>query len=194
MYKKKHYPDRKKRLIYCSRTVPEIEKALAELKRLMDYRAKELGYREPFLGLGLSSRKNLCLHPKVSKEKRGDRTDAECNQLTAPWVRDKVFAERKLSKVQRKSTKHDASMASSNGQESQNNMSQEINIEDHQQLCAFYETLEAISEENSSSMPLGVYTLDDLRGFGQQKTLCPYFLARRMVLKFFKAKVITDKV
>ena len=31
-----HRPERK--LIYCSRTVPEIEKALAELKRLMDYR------------------------------------------------------------------------------------------------------------------------------------------------------------
>lgn len=29
-------PERK--LIYCSRTVPEIEKALAELKRLMQYR------------------------------------------------------------------------------------------------------------------------------------------------------------
>lgn len=29
-------PERK--LIYCSRTVPEIEKALAELKRLMEYR------------------------------------------------------------------------------------------------------------------------------------------------------------
>lgn len=27
-----------RKLIYCSRTVPEIEKALAELKRLMEYR------------------------------------------------------------------------------------------------------------------------------------------------------------
>ena len=31
------YPTKRK-LIYCSRTVPEIEKALAELKRLMAYR------------------------------------------------------------------------------------------------------------------------------------------------------------
>jgi len=51
--------------------VPEIEKALAELKRLMAYRvecaeseeakAKERG----FMGLGLTSRKNLCIHPEV---------------------------------------------------------------------------------------------------------------------------------
>lgn len=34
-------PERK--LIYCSRTVPEIEKALAELKRLMQYRKEIYG-------------------------------------------------------------------------------------------------------------------------------------------------------
>ena len=64
------YPTRRK-LIYCSRTVPEIEKALAELKRLMAYRVanaesdeqkkKELAYT----GLGLTSRKNLCINPDV---------------------------------------------------------------------------------------------------------------------------------
>ena len=64
------YPTRRK-LVYCSRTVPEIEKALAELKRLMDYRismaeteeqkSKEAG----FYCLGLTSRKNLCVHPEV---------------------------------------------------------------------------------------------------------------------------------
>jgi hypothetical protein len=56
-----------------------------------------------------------------------------------------------------------------------------VGDKEDQQLCAFYETLEAISEDNTSSMPLGVYTLDDLRAFGQKKTFCPYFLARRMV-------------
>jgi DNA excision repair protein ERCC-2 len=58
-------PGAPRRLIYCSRTVPEIEKALEELRRLMDYRAEVLGEREDFLGLGLTSRKNLCLNPEV---------------------------------------------------------------------------------------------------------------------------------
>ncbi len=58
------YP-RARKLIYCSRTVPEIEKALAELKRLMEYRESEGAKDEGFRGLGLTSRKNLCLHPDV---------------------------------------------------------------------------------------------------------------------------------
>lgn len=46
--------------------MPEIEKALAELKRLMAYR-KQMGCEDAgFRGIGLSSRKNLCLHPEVS--------------------------------------------------------------------------------------------------------------------------------
>ena len=67
------YPTKRK-LIYCSRTVPEIEKALSELKRLMAYRIKlaeedgdleQLAKERGFTGLGLTSRKNLCLHPEV---------------------------------------------------------------------------------------------------------------------------------
>ena len=61
----------KRKLIYCSRTVPEIEKALSELKRLMKYRIscaetpEQREKEENFLGLGLTSRKNLCIHPEV---------------------------------------------------------------------------------------------------------------------------------
>ncbi|KAI0374853.1 DNA repair helicase [Pilatotrama ljubarskyi] len=81
------YPTKRK-LIYCSRTVPEIEKALSELKRLMDYRkevAESDEQREKeanFYGIGLTSRKNLCIHPEVSKEKKGKVVDARCRDLT----------------------------------------------------------------------------------------------------------------
>ncbi|KAF9149350.1 DNA-dependent ATPase of the nucleotide excision repair factor 4 complex [Linnemannia schmuckeri] len=85
-----HYPEKRK-LIYCSRTVPEIEKALAELKRLVEYR-KSCGLNETILGLGLTSRRNLCLHPSVSKEKKGKVVDARCHNLTAPWIREAAQA------------------------------------------------------------------------------------------------------
>lgn len=75
------FPERRK-IIYCSRTMSEIEKALAELRNLMDYRAKVLGYREDFRGLGLTSRKNLCLHPDVRKERKGAVVDEKCRSLT----------------------------------------------------------------------------------------------------------------
>ncbi|KAI6807079.1 DNA repair helicase [Hortaea werneckii] len=82
------YPEHRK-LIYCSRTMSEIEKALAELKALMKYRADQLGEVEEFRGLGLTSRKNLCLHPSVKREKSGSVVDARCRSLTAGFVKEK---------------------------------------------------------------------------------------------------------
>lgn len=83
-----HYPEHRK-LVYCSRTMSEIEKALAELKALMAFRAKELGHAEEFRALGLTSRKNLCLHPEVKREKKGTVVDARCRSLTAGFVKEK---------------------------------------------------------------------------------------------------------
>lgn len=83
-----HYPEHRK-LIYCSRTMSEIEKALAELRALMKYRSDQLGQVEDFRGLGLTSRKNLCLHPSVKREKSGAVVDARCRSLTAGFVKEK---------------------------------------------------------------------------------------------------------
>lgn len=85
-------PERK--LIYCSRTVPEIEKALEELKRLMEYRKDVHGVHDPeFLGFGLTSRKNLCVHPSVSKEKKGKAVDARCRDMTNGSAKEKWKAD-----------------------------------------------------------------------------------------------------
>lgn len=86
------YPSHRK-LIYCSRTVPEIEKALAELKRLMAYRAEMGCPDEGFRGIGLSSRKNLCLHPDVSRERKGKTVDARCRDLTSAAACEKGRAD-----------------------------------------------------------------------------------------------------
>ncbi|KAL5334657.1 hypothetical protein BJX70DRAFT_377557 [Aspergillus crustosus] len=83
-----HYPEHRK-LIYCSRTMSEIEKALAELRELMKFRTEQLGYTEDFRALGLTSRKNLCLHPSVKREKSGTVVDARCRSLTAGFVKEK---------------------------------------------------------------------------------------------------------
>lgn len=55
------------KLIYCSRTVPEIEKVMEELKRLLAYIEKERDIPNTMTGVVLSSRKNLCIHPQVRK-------------------------------------------------------------------------------------------------------------------------------
>lgn len=59
------YPHAVRKLIYCSRTVPEIEKVIEELKKLLDYYEKQDSIYPRLIGLVLSSRKNMCIHPEV---------------------------------------------------------------------------------------------------------------------------------
>ena len=61
----KSNPSHVSKLIYCSRTLPEMEKVLAELANLMEFYEKETGEQQKICGLVLSSRKNLCIHPTV---------------------------------------------------------------------------------------------------------------------------------
>ncbi|KAI9251662.1 hypothetical protein EDC94DRAFT_642507 [Helicostylum pulchrum] len=149
------YPEQHRKFIYCSRTVPEIDKALAELKNLMDYRRKS-GLVEDFFGVGLTSRKNLCLNPTVAKEKKGKVVDSKCRNLTASWVRAKA-------------AKSKASVQDDDAME----------VDDQVQLCNFYENLEAANSPNP--IPNGVYTLDDLKTYGKNMSYCPYYLVRRAI-------------
>eukprot|EP00916_Digyalum_oweni_P004076 GHVL01007246.1.p1 GENE.GHVL01007246.1~~GHVL01007246.1.p1 ORF type:complete len:581 (-),score=112.10 GHVL01007246.1:142-1836(-) len=79
------------KLIFCTRTVPEMEKALEELRLVVEYRASELRKFEAkedyILGIGLSARRNMCVHPRVSKLADRDKVDEGCRALTAPWAR-----------------------------------------------------------------------------------------------------------
>lgn len=139
-----YYPEHRK-IIYCSRTMSEIEKALVELENLMDYRTKELGYREDFRGLGLTSRKNLCLHPQVSKERNGTLVDEKCRRLT-------------------------------NGQAKRK---QETDPDAKVELCDYHENLYNYQVEDY--LPKGVFSFEKLIRYCEERTLCPYFIVRRMI-------------
>ncbi|KAK4686887.1 DNA excision repair protein ERCC-2, partial [Tremellales sp. Uapishka_1] len=143
------YPTKRK-LIYCSRTVPEIEKALAELKRLMEYR-EEMGAKdEGFRGMGLTSRRNLCLHPEVAHLPFSTISGADetFRDLTSAFACEKGRAD-------------PGSMP----------------------LCSFHEELN--NYETGDLIPPGIYTLDDVKKYGQEKGVCPYFTIRRMVCQLF---------
>jgi len=78
------------KLLYCSRTVPEIEKVIEELRKLNAYYEEMLnqrGEKNNFVGLCLTSRKNLCIHPTISREKDGKVIDGKCFSLTASYKR-----------------------------------------------------------------------------------------------------------
>lgn len=84
------YPNVIRKLVYCSRTVPEIEKVIEELKVLMAYYEKHSTVQPNMTGLVLSSRKNMCIHPEVSKERDGKVVDGRCFGLTAGHVRERA--------------------------------------------------------------------------------------------------------
>nr|CAB3243287.1 TFIIH basal transcription factor complex helicase XPD subunit-like [Phallusia mammillata] len=83
------YPQVVGKLLYCSRTVPELEKVLEELQRLMEYYTKEVGEMPKILALALSARKNLCINPDVKGAGVGKEVDSKCHSLTASHIRIK---------------------------------------------------------------------------------------------------------
>lgn len=83
------------KLIYCTRTVQEMYKTMEEIKRVMAYRKSVVGPAgDKVLALCLSSRKNMCIHPRVegNAEGAGDReaVDTICRSMTASWVRQRA--------------------------------------------------------------------------------------------------------
>lgn len=42
-----------------------------------------------FLGIGMTARRNLCIHPEIAQEADRDKIDEKCTRLTAPWMRKK---------------------------------------------------------------------------------------------------------
>lgn len=83
-------PQAVRKLIYCSRTVPEIEKVVEELKGLMAYYEKHAEVKPNMTGVVLSSRKNMCIHPVVRKEREGKVVDAKCFSMTANHIRERA--------------------------------------------------------------------------------------------------------
>ncbi len=63
-----------------------MEKTLEELRGIVAYREAE-GCTKNFLAVGLSAKKNLCLHPQSQNWRKGDRVDAECRRKIASWNR-----------------------------------------------------------------------------------------------------------
>jgi len=109
------------KIIYCSRTIPEIDKTLNELKNLINYIKKHIDFR--FVGVGLSKRSNLCINK--------DALESFDLELTC-----------------RKMINHLENLK-----------------------CDFY-------DNEATAIPNGVYNFEDLRNFGVENNICPYFFVR----------------
>ena len=183
------------KLIYCTRTVPEMEKCLEELKNLERHRDDALGASrsQKLLAVGLSSRRNLCVHQRVSQLPEKTQVDQECRQLTAPWIRDRAGV-RSSGRGQTSadasgdsSTAADQAEANPNSHVSQDSArcsssrasSSSLLGEAGIELCDYFEALE--KQGTDALLAAGVYTLEELKHLGGSKGWCPYFLARHVI-------------
>jgi DNA excision repair protein ERCC-2 len=164
------------RLIYCCRTLGEIDKTVEELKEVwanIEYQmaldensllptegdqaststepkaAKPQNSRSKILALSLSSRKRMCINENIDLTSKRTQVDSQCRDLTAPHVR----------------AKH---APSTENTENRN----------YDGLCPYYEGYE---ERGKDMILSGIYTFDDLSEIGAQNRVCPYFLARRLL-------------
>ncbi|KAG7393803.1 General transcription and DNA repair factor IIH helicase subunit XPD [Phytophthora boehmeriae] len=155
-YKYKHPTAGK--LIYCTRTVPEMAKCVEEIKKLIKYRQEQLGDKAQVTAVCLSSRRNMCVHPRVMAHADGEAVDGQCRKMTASWVRAK------------------AARAREDQQMPQAGEAAEPAVE----TCSFYENYDARKSEEAV-LPAGVYSVEDLKELGIKKGWCPYFLTRYVV-------------
>ena len=74
-------------LVYCTRTIPELEQGIAELKNVHKTRLSlsDSNYDKNFLGIALSARINLCIHPEASEQNSKAEVDSLCVRKTIPW-------------------------------------------------------------------------------------------------------------
>ena len=84
----REYPGSLQKLVYCTRTVPEMEKVLEEMRRLEEHYS-ECDEKLDFVTVGLTSRKHMCINPEVAKLKEGKAIDGKCHSLTMGWIREK---------------------------------------------------------------------------------------------------------
>ncbi|OON19747.1 DEAD2 domain protein [Opisthorchis viverrini] len=146
------------KFIYCSRTVPEIEKVVEELKVLHKYYATETNEDGcGLLAIALSSRKNLCIERDVRRAGDGAAVDAACFRLTASFVRKKHAS--------------DASTPSCKFYE-------EFDLHGREQplSCGIYNLV-------CHTFQLQIFRLkNDLKAYGRKHGYCPYFLARYSIM------------
>ncbi len=188
------YPQTGK-LIYCTRTVQEMFKTMDEIRRVIAYREKQCGPAGgKVLALCLSSRKNMCVHPRVEAGSDRETVDSMCRSMTASWVRTKAGVKKNPNVPEDESGSSSSSTSGRGGRNNTTlpappapsatttaNADPDVNIDANGciELCSFYETYD--NERTDAEIPTGVYSLDDIKDLGREKGWCPYFMARHML-------------
>uniref|UniRef100_A0AAF5DG82 General transcription and DNA repair factor IIH helicase subunit XPD n=1 Tax=Strongyloides stercoralis TaxID=6248 RepID=A0AAF5DG82_STRER len=81
------YPSSVDKIVYCTRTIPEMHKTAEELRKLLTLYKTKKNYEIPITAVTMASRKFMCLNENVISLKEGSLIDGACSKLTASFVR-----------------------------------------------------------------------------------------------------------
>jgi DNA excision repair protein ERCC-2 len=181
------------KLVYCTRTVPEMNSVMEELATVLNYRAQQLSltdckksrFGEGSQGTGedSSSQSSPTKKPRKIYSKRKSRlhmgpiANAGGSGVLALCLssrRNMCIHERVLEESDREAV--DAACRSMTAswvveQARQNQGSLET--------CPYFDNFQSAGE--ATSMPSGVYDLEELRKWGKEKGWCPYYLTRQAI-------------
>lgn len=177
------------KLVYCTRTVGEMDKVLHELRRVLAHRDKCYAEDAPAraaasrkaLAVGLTTRRNLCLHPAVSSASSREEADALCRSMTASWARgDPEDIEDVGGRAPRRGAATNGSVVrmADADEEEEGGAPRALTAAAAAEkgLCEYFEGYD--KEGTDAILPAGVYGIDELIAVGKERGWCPYYTAR----------------
>ncbi|SBT76534.1 TFIIH basal transcription factor complex helicase XPD subunit, putative [Plasmodium ovale] len=146
------------------------------------------------LGIGISARRCMCVNEKVLQKHEREKIDEECRKLTATFVREKKYINKKIDKYDYANAERITDFILKN--------KQHIDVEDYFDiynsrntleeynelgLCGYFENFE--KEFNYDLIKSGVYTIEDLKNLcknyknvhNEIVPVCPYFFAKKVI-------------
>jgi len=186
------------KLVYCTRTVPEMNSVMEELATVLNYRAEQLSASEEFDGNDfqqqdeespLAENSSLPQRKRPRKVYKKDDTNPPmgpiCNggkgaggsgvlALCLSSRRNMCVHERVLEESDREAV--DAACRSMTASWVLEKVKQNPGS---LETCQYYDNFQSAGE--ATTMPSGIYDLDQLKKWGKQRGWCPYYLTRQAI-------------
>lgn len=189
------------KLVYCTRTVPEMNHVVEELGTVLSYRAEQLQFQKIQTSIDIEDTATVSSkegedevrQPKKKRprkirgvQKRGRaamgpiKTDKGAGgsgelALCLSSRRNMCINERVMGESDREAV--DAACRSMTASWVVDHARQ--NPQSSIETCSFFDSFHEAGE--ATTMPSGVYDLEELKNWGQDKGWCPYYLARQAI-------------
>ncbi|MGH0171812.1 UNVERIFIED_CONTAM: hypothetical protein FKN15_061469, partial [Acipenser sinensis] len=180
----KAFPLEVTKLIYCSRTVPEIEKVVEELRRLIDFFVsqvvEELRRLIDFYEKETGERSSFLAPGPVLQEEPVCASGGETAKHYTLFPLSLLLTTHYTLHPEVSSLRFGKEVDGKCHSLTASYIRAQRHSDPSVQTCRFYEEFGALGRQ--VPLPTGFYNLDDLKSFGRRRGWCPYYLARYSIL------------